>query len=509
MRAVCPGCGLFLRLGPDTGRCVRCSRTCIDCGHLLRFKTSERCRDCRRRMQAAHRTSICPRCGRLGIIRPESGWCGSCSRSPSPPLVPHPCSVCGELRRKKGEGTCLRCWTRDPGRPLRQTENLIATLGAAPEWLRCFTEFAATRHCVERTCVLLSQLGRLLRDGEPAHPQALLERARQPGRSPGALARTLDEFFVAEHLAFGLDQDALLARGRRQRRIAGVPDVLRAEVAPFGEHLVRCQERARRTGTHPRSNVTIEATLGILRTFAVFLVEERHKMAWAAVQVGDVEAFLRLQPANRARRLGALRQYFRWARQQKIVLVDPAKDLPSPRRRAFRGQTLTPSEQRRAFQRWTSDDGVHPHESFVGIMALLHAASILELRMLRVDDVDERSHTIRLGRRPHPVPLDPASQEALRRCLAHRDALGTTNPHVIVTKATKTRSTPASSPYMTHVLDPAGVRPKTLRSTRIVDLVIGLDPKVAGAALGMQAEGLVSYLADSVDRDRLPGQGRS
>lgn len=77
-------------------------------------------------------------------------------------------------------------------------------------------------------------------------------------------------------------------------------------------------------------------------------------------------------------------------------------------------------------------------------MALLQAASISELRLLRVDNVDERSQSIRLGRRPHPVPLGPVSQEALRRCLAHRDAVGTNNPYAIVTKATKTRSTPAS-----------------------------------------------------------------
>ena len=399
---------------------------------------------------------------------------------------------------------CHRCWTRDPGRPFRQVENLIAVLDAPPDWLRPFAEFTAARHCIEQSCVMLSDLGRLLRDGEPTHPQAVLERARRPGRSPGPLARTLDEFFVAEHLAFGLGQEAALACGRRQRKIAAVPDVLRDDVTQFAEHLLRGQARARRIGTHSRSDNTIESSLGILRGFAVFAVEDRHKTSWSAVQVGDVEAFLRLKPANRAHRLGALRQFFRWARQQKVILVDPTKDLLSPRQRAFRGQTLTSSEQRQMFRRWASNNEVHPHEAFVGIMALLHAASIFELRMLRVDDVDEHGHTVMLGHRPHPVPLDPVSQEVLKRCLAYRDAWATTNPYVIVTKATKTRSTPASSSYMTHVLDGAGFRPRTLRSTRIVDLVINLDPKVAGAALGMQPEGLVNYLADSVDRDRLP-----
>ena len=84
-----------------------------------------------------------------------------------------------------------------------------------------------------RACVLVTAIGRLLRDGQPSGPQALLERARRPGRSAGALARTLEEFFLGEHLAFGLDQEARLALGRRQRRINAVPEPLRPAVAGF------------------------------------------------------------------------------------------------------------------------------------------------------------------------------------------------------------------------------------------------------------------------------------
>ena len=63
---------------------------------------------------------------------------------------------------------------------------------------------------------------------------------------------------------------------------------------------------------------------------------------------------------------------------------------------------------------------------------------------------------------------------------------------------------------MTHVLDPAGVAIKTLRSTRLVDLVISLDPKLVAEALGMNADGLLDYLADRVDPDRLdPAPPRS
>jgi integrase len=351
---------------------------------------------------------------------------------------------------------------------------------------------------------MVSAVGRLLADGQSHHPQALLERSRRPGRSAGALARTLEEFFVERHLAFGLDQEARLAAGRRQRRVEGTPEPLRPVVATFADHLVRSRERARRAGTLERADSTIEGAIAIVRDLGCFLVSERHKQDWAAVEVGDIEAFLDMRPRNRRRRLSACRQFFGWARKSKIVLVDPTRPLPPVRSRGLARGTLTIAEQRRLFRRWTAPgDDVHPHEALVGVLALLHAASSSELRHLRVDDVDERRQTIRLGARPHPVPLDPASTVALRRCLQHRESLGTLNPHVIVTKVTKPRQTPASTAYMSHVLDPAGVPSKMLRSTRLLDLIVTLDPKVVAEALGMNAGGLVSYLADSVDAGRL------
>lgn len=507
LRSDCPSCGELLRLQPGTGRCVRCSRTCVDCGHVLRFKASVRCRACVRRADADAAKSPCVRCGRPGFIRPETGRCGPCSRRPTPPRAPRPCSVCGELRRKQGDGMCNRCWTRHPTRPITQADNIMVALDDPPEWLVGFAAFAAQRHCVARASTMVSAVGRLLRDGESRQPQTLLERARRPGRSAGALARTLEEFFVAERLAFGLNQDARLALGRRQRRVDATPELLRAAVAAFADHLVGSRERARRAGTHPRADSTIEQALAIVRDLACFVTAERAKHDWATVDVADVEAFLRERPANRRRRLQSSRQFFRWARKNKIVLVDPTRDLPAMPRRGFTGATLSLAEQRRLFRRWTSDLDVHPHEALVGVLALLHAAASAELRHLRVEDFDQAHHTLRLGSRSRPVPLDPVTMTVLRRCLDQRASLSTRNPHVIVTTQTKTRSTPASTAYLCHVLDPADVAPKRLRATRIVDLVISLDPKIVSEALGMRAEGLVAYLADHVDAGRLADRG--
>ena len=50
----------------------------------------------------------------------------------------------------------------------------------------------------------------------------------------------------------------------------------------------------------------------------------------------------------------------------------------------------------------------------------------------------------------------------------------------------------------------AGVRPRILRSTRLVDLVDTVDPKLVATAYGMTYEAVIAYLADHVDPTRLP-----
>lgn len=74
----------------------------------------------------------------------------------------------------------------------------------------------------------------------------------------------------------------------------------------------------------------------------------------------------------------------------------------------------------------------------------------------------------------------------------------------MVTKGTKAGRAPASTAYVSHVLDLCGVPPRMLRSTRLVDLVNTMDPKLVAAAFGMNPEGAMIYLADHIDDGRLP-----
>lgn len=52
---------------------------------------------------------------------------------------------------------------------------------------------------------------------------------------------------------------------------------------------------------------------------------------------------------------------------------------------------------------------------------------------------------------------------------------------------------------MSHILNQARTSIKRLRCTRILDMIVTLNPKVVAEALGMNARGLVAYLADGVD----------
>ncbi len=92
----------------------------------------------------------------------------------------------------------------------------------------------------------------------------------------------------------------------------------------------------------------------------------------------------------------------------------------------------------------------------------------------------------------------------MERCLAHREDQRTDNPHVMVTRQTKSGRGPAPTAYVSHVLDACGFPSRMIRCTRLLDLVNTMDPKLVAAAFGMDSEATMIYLADHVDPGRLP-----
>lgn len=143
---------------------------------------------------------------------------------------------------------------------------------------------------------------------------------------------------VASRLGIGPAET--LRKWVRQAEVAGGQ---RPGVTRFANSMLRARGRARRTGTKLIADHTIENGLAIVRDVAVFLSRDRDKNDWALVDVHDIMAFLVTAARRRKRRLTVLRQFFRFARDRKIILADPAAawPLPNPARSPA---ALSPSE---------------------------------------------------------------------------------------------------------------------------------------------------------------------
>ena len=149
----------------------------------------------------------------------------------------------GQLRRHSGLGMCSACWQRRPERPFVRVANLIAELDDPPDWLNAFAAHVAGPQCAPRASALISGLGRLLRDGGPTHPQALLERARTPGRSGGTLAKVLQDFFTTRAMALPVDHATQLSVGPPASRRRRARTLARA-VAGFADFMLQARDRA-------------------------------------------------------------------------------------------------------------------------------------------------------------------------------------------------------------------------------------------------------------------------
>jgi site-specific recombinase XerD len=77
----------------------------------------------------------------------------------------------------------------------------------------------------------------------------------------------------------------------------------------------------------PRTDKTIETALATVRDLAGFMDGYLGKRDRALANVQDIEASLATLPKGRKRPLTVLRQFFRFARVQKTVLIDPTRGL--------------------------------------------------------------------------------------------------------------------------------------------------------------------------------------
>ncbi|MEO3936389.1 hypothetical protein V3N99_06480 [Dermatophilaceae bacterium Soc4.6] len=444
-------------------------------------------------------------CGRARHLG-EGDRCAGCLRAARPPRPPKTsvCRRCGQQRRNVGHGLCNRCAQADPDRPFRYAASMATRLetrlAAVPPWWPSLAVFAAARFHPGGAVTVLRETGRLLLADPALGPHQLMNLA--PPQLSSTTVRVLTAYFTDRGLALPPDAPQQRAAARRAQHLADIDVPLREAVAAFNDTQMNEQDRRRRTGRHTLSDVTLETRLRIVKALARHLLRTRTVTGWAEVTTQDLESFLARTPAARHQQTYVLRRFFTWAKAHKIVLTDATRPLALGAQPAFTGTVLEVGTQRALFARWTLET-TPPSERLVGLLALLHAASNAEIRLLTLTDIDHTQRTVTLLRRPFPTPLDPPTWAALQACLTEREATATLNPHVIVTRITASRDTPAASSYLTRLLSQAGTTPAACRQTRLTELVNDLDPKLTAAALGMNGTGIARYAADNVARDRL------
>lgn len=424
--------------------------------------------------------------------------CGMCARCARPRKQPTPriCRGCGRLAEHDGHGLCSACYQRDPSRIATWTAGAVQRLGASePGWFTRLAEDLDARCAPAVAAKHLRRIERLLHDGV-ADPGGLVNGLRVTGRSAGETTRLVDEFFIRNGGVSHLDERSRRAQARRQRRLDAVPEGMRPAVEAFAAYLLTSRLRAALIGRDGLADGTIEARIGDLAVLAQQLTD-REITDWSAVSVSDVEAFV---TSNVSSRLATCRAFFAFTRRRKLILVDPTGGLVRKRPRGFAGTVLSREQQQRLLRRWIRTD-LDPRERTVGLLCLIHGASGAELRHLLVSDLDMHALTVQLGRRPHPVPLDPLTTAALRDLLSKRPSLLTSNAHLLITKDSRSHATPCSPYFMTHVLDGAAVRPAVLRQTRLADFAHRVDPRLTAAAFGMTEGGALHYVTDVVDNE--------
>jgi hypothetical protein len=396
---------------------------------------------------------------------------------------------------------CNRCLMKDPVTTDIYAHGLARRLGSdRPGWFDDFAAHVSQRYSPSEARLRLSELAKLLACGHD-RPSALVAAATGPRGGLKPLGRALEEFFDERGLARAVGDTEARAAQRRDRVIAKVPEPLRPAVVAFSAAELQNRERARRAGAFARSDQTL---LVHLEAIAAFAQKSPAITDWASVSEADIETFLAASSPAANYLLPSLRAFFTWARQQRKILINPTARVRNAQQRRFSGPVVDLAAQRKLFRRWAGGGAASPNEALVGLLCLLHATSVEELRQLKVSDICARDSSVVVAGRPHNVPLDPVTWAALEAVLARRRAIGTSNPHVLVNRRNAVCAQPVSDQYPRDVLAPvAPVTPQLLRCTRLAQLVTTTDPVLVAGLFGVTFDGVLYYLADSVDAARL------
>ena len=176
-----------------------------------------------------------------------------------------------------------------------------------------------------------------------------------------------------------------------------------------------------------RSPATIKAYRSDLAQFIAWLVENNVTVVHPAkVSRADVQAYLTelahqgLTGVSRARKLAAIREYFRFLELHEVIPHSPASNIDGPRREQKTRTYLKPEE----YSGLLSLAGANPRDYAILQVFLQTGVRVSELVHLTVADIDLAGHTLTVrggkGMADRTIDLEKRATAALKTWLAHR-----------------------------------------------------------------------------------------
>jgi site-specific recombinase XerD len=180
---------------------------------------------------------------------------------------------------------------------------------------------------------------------------------------------------------------------------------------------------------HLRAARLSPATIAAYRSDLMLLrcwIRERGSSMEACTRV-ELEGWLMrddVKAATTARRLSALRGYFRWAVESKLRQDDPTARLRAPKKRRRVPRPLTEAQVAALFEVAERGEGFVARRTLAFVrVAYSTGARISELLGLRLEDVDLESGLMRVlgkGEKERVIPIGPKAWAALREWLEVR-----------------------------------------------------------------------------------------
>jgi integrase/recombinase XerC len=217
---------------------------------------------------------------------------------------------------------------------------------------------------------------------------------------------------------------------------------------------------------------------------ALAAVDARLVRAWLATLHGR-----RLEATSIARRLAAVRSWYRFLVRRGVVPANPARDVRSPRL-PMKLASFLPVDEAHVLMEGRHLPG-RARERDRAILELLYASGlrVAELAGLDVDDVDRAERTVRVLGKGNKERLVPFGREAARALAAYLERRGRARGAVFVNARGARLSTRAIGTIVRRSARAAGlsrrVTPHTLRHTFATHLLdAGADLRMIQELLG-------------------------